>query len=343
MSKQLLSDAVDDYMALRSSQDLSRRTLANERGVLKRLLLVAGNVWTHNLEQRHVTRYFEDASKTRSPRSLQLDHTVLNQFFEWARGTRRMPLDRDPMYGRRRPKARHKERNRLDVSRFADLLEAAGVEDSRDRALVALMLYTLGRDQEIAELRVGDVDLDGGWIHLTVSKSHMEDMVPISSELDTELRDWLSDYTTALSRPLKPSDYLIPRRVSVGRERGARGRIVSHTMRYAPHQKIGRPGKVVVRYLEAVGFPVEDANGERLREGSHTIRRSGARALFDRFRDQGRDHALRIVQSLLHHASITTTETYIGVEADRLSRDELLRGKPMYPAPDRAQVVRLNA
>lgn len=161
MTKALLSDAVDDYLVLRGSQDFSRNTLANERGVLKRFLLVNGN----QIEARHTTRYFEEAAKTRSPRSLQLDHTVLTQFFDWARKTKRLPLGMDPMIGRRRPKTRHKERDRIHVSKFDHLLDVAEAQDPRNRAVVAVLLYTLIRDQEAADLRVGDVDLDSGYLH----------------------------------------------------------------------------------------------------------------------------------------------------------------------------------
>lgn len=337
--RQLLSDGIDDYLVLRGSQDFSKRTLANERGVLKRFLGVNGNIWMHSIEAAHVTRHFENASRTRASGSLQLDHTVLGQFLEWGRHTRRMALDVDPMMGRRRPKTRLKERDRIHVSRFGHLLDCAGRRDPRDRAAVAVLLYTLIRDQEAADLRISDVDLDGGWLRVRITKSYQEDRMPISIELDRELRQWLTAYAAAARRALEPGDFLLPRRQSVGIIRaGVQGRIEGHEMIYVPEKKIARLGRLVGHALHEAGFPMTDDQGKTKMEGAHTIRRSGARALFDRLAADGYDHSLRIVQSMLHHSSVSITEKYIGVTADRRSRDEILRGVEMFPV-DTAKVV----
>lgn len=330
--KQLISDALDDYLLLRKSGDYSRQTLANESGVLKRFLSVTGNIWMHNVDERHVIRHFEKASQTRSSRSLQLDHTVLGQFFTWARQTRRLPHLVDPMAGRRRPKTRRKERDRVPVTRFADLLDVAGEMDPRNRGIVAVLLYLLIRDNECRDIRVGDVRLDTGYVKVTISKTYTEDLMPICAELDQELRLWLTHYANNIGRGLLPTDYLFPSRKTLTLVRsGHRGRIESHEMAYVPEQKVGRIGRFMGEVLEGVGFSMKDVNGDSKMEGSHTIRRSGARALFDRLAAEGYDRALRIVQSMLHHSSITTTELYIGVTADQRGRDEILLGKPMFP------------
>lgn len=339
--KQELSDAVTDYLALRSSQDLGKGTLTNEKGVLKRLLAVNGNIWVHQITERHVTRYFENAARTRSAQTLHLDHSTLNQFFDWARRTKRLPLDMDPMAGRRRPKGWKRERNRVPRSDFARLLDAAEQQCPRDRAAVAILLYLLLRDQEAADLRVGDVDLAGGTIRVRVSKSRIEDDMPICTELDAELRRWLTIYSAEAQHPLENQHYLLPRRQSIGVAKDERGRIVGHDLVYAPHKSIGRLGRVISPCLEAIGFPVQDSNGRKLMEGAHTIRRSGARALYDRLAGEGYDRALRLCQSLLHHSTVATTERYLGVTADKRSRDEILRGQPMFPS-DSANVIQLS-
>lgn len=338
--KALLDDAIKDYMVLRGSQDFSRATLRNENGVLRRFLTVSGNIWMHSITERHVIRHFEDAGKTRAVNTLQLDHTVLAQFFEWARKTRRLPLDRDPLAGRRRPRMTKKERDRIHVSQFDNLLNIAGSTDPRDRAVVAVLLYTLLRESEAADLRVGDVDLDAGFVRARITKSRQEDDMPISSELDAELRAWLTVYSETIG-PLRPDFYLLPRRKSVQLHKDDVGRIVSHDTSYTPGAPVTRPGRLVTPILESAGFPVRDHAGKAKGEGAHTLRRSGARALFDRLAEQGYDHSLRIVQSVLHHSSVTITEKYIGVTADRRSRDEILRGKPMYQATPE-NVVRLT-
>src|SRR5687768_7385208 len=144
--KELLSDGIESYLRFRSSQDYSKATLRADQQVLRRFLAVTGNVWCHAIEERHVNRHFEEASKTRGAASLRNDHGVLVRFFKWARHTGRMPVEADPMFGRRQPRAAQRERNRVPVHDFPRLLDAAEARDPRDRALVAVLLYTLMRD-----------------------------------------------------------------------------------------------------------------------------------------------------------------------------------------------------
>jgi len=71
------------------------------------------------------------------------------------------------------------------------------------------------------------------------------------------------------------------------------------------------------------------SEAQRKREGCHTLRRSVARAYFDGLRTElGYDHALREVAALLHHKSTRTTENYLGVTADKIMRDERMKGQP---------------
>ncbi|MGZ6831571.1 MAG: tyrosine-type recombinase/integrase [Mycobacteriaceae bacterium] len=331
MSKALLSDAVDDYLRHRTSQDYSKGTINGDRQVLKRFLAITGNIWCHALDEKHVRAHFEEVSRTRGPSSLRNDHGVLGRFFEWARQTGRMPMDNNPLYGRRQPRKVHRERFRLASQDFPRLLEAAGHSDPRDRALVAILLYTLLRDSEVTSLRVGDLDLRGGWISAKIHKSKMEDRIPICSELDEEMRVWLNHYQAKVGH-LDPGYYLVPPRVT-NPIHGENGRIVRHHSDYRPTQKMGPTGDIVKRSLKAIGVPLVNTDGKPMREGAHTLRRSGARALFDQLvAEGGYDHPLRVVQSLLHHSSVQMTETYIGITADRRSRDDILRGKRMYAA-----------
>lgn len=326
--KDLLSDSIDAYMRHRTSQNYSKGTLKVDRQVLTKFLAVCGNIYCHQITDRHVERHFEEVSKTRKAASLKNDHGVLVRFFKWARHTGRMSVESDPMFGRRQPKAVKRERNRLHVSRFPELLSAAEARDPRDRALCALLLYTLGRDSEVTDLRVRDLDLQAGWLKVRIHKTGQEDTLPISSELDTEMRRWLTHYSV-IAGPLEPWFHLVPAR-GVFPIRSEEGRIVRHESVYRPEKRIGGAGRIVNPILENIGFPVTDETGKPCGEGSHTIRRSGARALFDDLVEGGYDHSLRIVQSLLHHSSVTMTERYIGINADRRSRDDILRGKVMY-------------
>lgn len=324
-----LSDAIAEYQLHRMSNHIAKTTLRNERTILNKFLAVVGNVWVHAIDDRHVDRFFTELSKTKQPQSQRNDYNTLTNFFKWARRRKYMGKDADPMFGRRRPPESKRERNRVHFSQFPALLDAAGARCERDRAAVAMLLYTLCRDQEIANLQVRDVDLAAGEILVRVYKTNEEDRMPICEELDVELRRWLTYYTEQVG-VLEPNYYLIPSRDT----RGVRGDdglfVAAEQLSLKPDTKVRALGDLCKPALHDIGFPIKDSSGKRLGEGAHTVRRSGARALFDRLVGEGFDGALRLVQSMLHHASVTTTEGYLGITADRNTRNQLLRGRRMF-------------
>lgn len=328
-----LSDAIEDYERYRRSQDYSKATIANHRTTLKRFLAVNGNIWCHAINDRHVTAFFEELGKTKQPHSQRNDHTALNLFFDYLRHKNYMGQDVDPMWGRRKPAKLVKEKNRVHVSQFPALLDAAEARCARDRAAMALLLYTLKRDKELTDLRIWDLDLPAGYLKVRIHKTRQEDRIPISAELDRELRKWLTIYTEEVGE-LRPHYYLVPSRDTQGVP-DADGVFRSVAQRnLCPERRMATYGRTSKEALMKIGFPVVDAQGKPLYEGSHTIRRSGARALYDSLVEDGYDRALRIVQAMLGHKSLEETERYVGITADKRTRDDLIRGRVMFPLGD---------
>lgn len=331
-----LSEAIEDYLRFRRSMDLSKNTVKQDESTLRQFMAEVGNIWVHAISDVHVERYFTEGAKTRQPQTQRNDHTRLQVFFEWARQTKRMPRDNDPLFGRRKPRQVKKERRRVPVAKFNALLDAAEERDPRDRVAIALLLYTLGRDGEISGIRMRDVDLGAGYIHVRVHKTKEEDLVPICAELDTELRRWLKFYTEQVGH-LEPGYFVVPsRRTSPIFDNGVIVGAVTHS--YLPDKEVPELAKIAKPALTRIGFPVD--NGER--EGAHTIRRSGARALADQLMIGGYDRALRIVQSMLHHASLSTTERYVGLTADKRTRDDIIKGQVLYDLGDVVQLRRVE-
>jgi integrase len=336
-----LSDAIDDFLRDRRSQDYSRNTLKGYESRLRQFLAVNGNTYMHLLNTTHVTRYREEGNKTRQPQSQRNDHSTLSVFFEWSRKTGRMPVGTDPLFGWRKPKRARKERNRVHVSRFPALLDAAEAREPRDRIAVAVLLYTLARDQEAASIRIRDVDLAAGYIHLRVFKTGDEDRMPICEELDKEIRKWLTYYSQEVGH-LEPHYFLIPARATSPLYEGNRF-MGAKRLNYKPEKAVTQLGSVVVPALDAIGFQTKteveyyDARSKSMKvreaamgEGAHTVRRSGARALFDQLINSGVDFALEIVQSMLHHANGSQTAEYIGFRPSRHKRDDLIKGQRLY-------------
>ena len=356
------SGAASDFLRSLRVKQRADRTIRNYEQTLRRFLEVNGNLLLKNIREDHVEKYFEHAARTRGPASLNIDRVALNTFFEWARKGRRMKPDHDPMWNIDAFKVFRKERRRVHVDDFPRLLDAAG--HPRDRMVIALGLYLFLRQSEMISLKVEDVDLDAGTIFVTVHKTKKQELMPISRELDEELRRWLTYYTNDVG-PLKPEYPLLPRlRRPVGVYDPKTGRIVKSVL---PKPEIDptKPLKshvetIAQKALKKIGFPIDEVTktGRARGEGIHTLRRSGARAYFDELQamEPVRDpqtgrvipvvaYPIRRVQAMLNHDSIQSTEEYLGLEIDRWERDLLVRGRYMYPSlqKKRQQVVELKA
>jgi integrase len=190
----------------------------------------------------------------------------------------------------------------------------AATKNSRDRAAVAVALELLLRGSEIAELRVGDVDIDNLTVKVKVSKKDGPltwDEMAISPDLGDELDGWLRDYRL-LAPGVEAEDYLFPRHQRV--LAGGEYRLIPQ-----PSSRLGSPWRIVQRALRSAGVSEKGL-------GFHTIRRSAARILFDHLCEaRGEVNALSHVSAVLHHENRRTTEVYLGVDGDRLNRNKVVR------------------
>ena len=338
MSK-LLSDALESYLTYRRTAFKKGTALASEQS-LRQFLSVVGNIQTKSLEPRHAEKFQSWLLTTgKKPNTVNGRMSQLSAFAKWLTahrlvstnfcGTvRTIPVPKRP-------------RLRIPATEFSRLLDTASRPDRR--MVIALGLFLFLRSGEIRTLRVGDVDLDAGVVHVTVHKGRSQvDEMPICYELDQELRQWFIAYAHDIGRPLRASDILVPAHVK--RPGWAP---LADTGKYQPERMMLRPYDHVRGTLAEAGYPIHDETGKKNGEGVHTLRRSGARAMYDAMIDgrlgdaAARDDALRQVMTTLHHSSVTITEHYIGLERDRGRRDETLRGMRFLPQQE-ANVISLK-
>jgi integrase/recombinase XerD len=174
----------------------------------------------------------------------------------------------------------------LGPERVARLLEGPqgdGPRALRDRAVLETLYATGCRASEVAGLTIRDLDLRAGTLRC-VGKGDKERVVPVGSRSRAALGAWLER-----GRPR------VDRGVGEGAVFLARGG--------KPLSRIG-VWRVVTQWARAVGL-----------EGKvspHTLRHSFATHLLAGGAD------LRVVQELLGHASIATTQIYTRVEMSRL-------------------------
>jgi integrase len=201
-------------------------------------------------------------------------------------------------------------------------------ECAMHRAYLAAAVNTACRASELQALKVGDVDFAQSEVFVTVIKTKEEDEMPLTADLERELRVWFEEYAALLGRPLRDDDYLFPSRsgnqIKTHYFDEELGRRVYERTPYVWHadRPVERTEKIVKGALERLGLPTRY-------EGTHTVRRAVARAYFDKLSEEaGYDAALRTVSALLHHRNMATTERYLGLSSERRRRDETMKGQP---------------
>lgn len=312
-----LSEALTKYMTNRAH--LAATTQQNDGLMLAKFCREVGDVQVHQLTAPIVEDWFGlEASRTQAS-SYNKTRARVAQFCRFLQ--RRGWLDDDPMEAVPRRRVSRPERRRLTARQLRQLIEQTTNE--RDRIALAVGANLALRASDIIKLQVGDVDLDQGLVHVRTQKTGDEDYLPITSDLERELRRWLTYYAERLQMlgmPIQPDMLLVP---ALGHNFVRCGTKVEKYGDPKPYTRVQSPAKIVHRALTRIG--VTELKGE----GFHSLRRSTARLLFDQASDAGHDGALRITAALLQHRDVATTQTYLGVSADRRRRDELLRGRSL--------------
>lgn len=329
MASKLLSDAIGDFMNYRRTAYRANTARATETS-LRQFLALTGNVQTKALVPRHAERFQTQLMVAGlKPATVNNRLDMLSSFSRWLVANRMTPAHFTATV-RSVPNPK-RARLRIPVTDFRRLLDACERPDQR--MAVALGLFLFVRSSELQTLKVGDVDLQQRNISVIVHKTNDFDEMPICADLDVELRQWLVAYAHDIGRSLHPGDYLVP-----GQANRPGWMERPETGNYRPDRMMRKPFSHVQPVLKHCGYEVE-RDGKGIGEGMHTLRRSGARALYDalvegRIGDPAaRDDALRQVMTMLHHSSVQTTERYIGLERDRQKRDLTIKGKSFLPRP----------
>jgi len=209
-------------------------------------------------------------------------------FTAWA--TRRGLLDTDPAARLQMPKARRTLPAVLRQDQAVDAMEAAksgAVEGDplalRDRLIVELLYATGIRVSELCGLDIDDVDMHRRVLRV-LGKGNKQRTTPFGEPAEDALRRWLADGRPALATSNSGAALLL----------GARGRRVD------PRQV-----RTVVHQTVAAVDGAPDM-------GPHGLRHSAATHLLEGGAD------LRIVQELLGHSTLATTQLYTHVTVARL-------------------------
>jgi integrase/recombinase XerD len=200
-------------------------------------------------------------------------------------------LTSDPsarLRGGRRGRSLPKPLDEDEVTTLLDSIPDTTPADLRDRALLELLYGTGARVSEVVGIGVGDLDFDEELI-LVTGKGSKQRLVPMGSTLKVALRD-----------------YLGPR----GRRAFPDARKDSRLFLNARGGPLSRQGVDLI--IDKRALPV---GIERSRISAHVFRHSCATHMLAHGAD------IRVVQELLGHVSISTTQIYTAVAVTSLKRE----------------------
>jgi integrase/recombinase XerC len=210
--------------------------------------------------------------------------SALRTFFAFLK--REGGADANPAKAIATPRKEHALPRTLSVTEAGAVVEARGREGTlgaRDRALLELLYATGLRVSELVGLRLEDIDLSARQVR-TVGKGRKERIVPFGRAAGDALKAWLRE-RTALRPAVKDADFVFLN-AHAGRltDRSVR-RILDRAMLGADVSRHASP---------------------------HALRHSFATHLLAAGAD------LRSIQELLGHASLSTTQRYTHLDAERL-------------------------
>ncbi|MGC8644737.1 MAG: site-specific tyrosine recombinase/integron integrase [Thermoplasmata archaeon] len=176
------------------------------------------------------------------------------------------------------PKRPHKVPNYLTGEEVRSILSSCN--DVRERLMVKLLVYTGIRVSELCSLRLNDIDLNGRTIKIRSGKGDKDRLVVFSEEVVPDLRSYMS-----YSRSVRKGEFLFP---------------------------TSRSRKISPVTVERIIRSVVARSGVQKKVTPHTFRHTFATSLLRNGAD------LRIIQVLLGHSSISTTQIYTHLDDNAL-------------------------
>lgn len=288
---------IDEYLrSLRHERQYSPHTLRNYQSDVEQFFAflqerklcdgVSGEVELGKIDVHVVRAYLAALAKGRKKSSIGRKLAALKKFFKYLVANRQ--IEKDPLALIQSPKQEKPLPVFLTVDDVFQLLGAVKINtalDVRDRAVLEVFYSTGIRVSELVGLNWADVDFELGIVRV-VGKGLKERIVPIGEIALEALRGYGREQRLKWQRPPKGETAVFLN------NRGQR--ITTRSV-----------ARIVEKHLKQARIPV--------RMGPHGLRHSFATHLLN----SGAD--LRVIQELLGHASLSTTQKYTHLNLDALT------------------------
>ncbi len=268
---------------------LSKNTLISYRQDLKALMAFLEkeepSIGINHLSSEHVRSWLSSMHQSSRPSTANRRLATLRRYCAWA--IRQGLMHKDPCLDIIAAKQPQRFPKTISEKQVEDLLRTPKIETVsgvRDRAMLETLYASGLRVSELVGLKTLNLNLDEGVIRVVMGKGGKDRIVPIGQECEHWLRLYLQQSRPVLQQN-KGSDFLFLSRFGDGMTRQAFWQIVK---KYA---------------LEAdITVPLSP----------HVLRHAFATHLLNHGAD------LRVVQMLLGHSDISTTQIYTHVARERL-------------------------
>ena len=283
---------LEEYLLfIQGAKNVSRHTVTNYRRDIQQFLeflkRTHGDDFTHYTVDTYAARRYLAllVAGEYARRTIARQIAALRSFGRYL--CREQLLKANPFVGIRTPKLEQRLPQFLDVPEIANLMEMPPdtVLGRRDAAIMEL-LYSSGlRVSELVGLTPASIDCEQGFV-LVFGKGSRERIVPVGQSAVKSLRVYLQNSRPLLDRQIPSSRNAL---------------FLNHSGTPLSDRSVRR---ILTKYVEMLAV--------RKRVSPHTLRHSFATHMLDNGAD------LRVVQELLGHVSLKTTQIYTHVTSERL-------------------------
>jgi len=267
---------------------LSKNTVAAYRRDLATFLSFVESIPNYEFTEECLTAYVAFLRSSKEPlaeSSISRAIVTLRNFSSFRAKEQKLV---DPIRNFAPPKIPKRLPKAISYQKITELIDGAARESNpmalRDAALIDLMYSTGSRISEVLDLKVGDLDLSDDSLMVRVTgKGNKQRIVPVGSFARSAVDAYLVRLRPQLLKDNR-SDYIFLNSRGSRLSRQSAWQIISDL---------------------ASGLKIEGVS-------PHSLRHSFATHLLDGGAD------IRVVQELLGHASVTTTQIYTLVTIDRL-------------------------
>jgi integrase/recombinase XerD len=277
---------LDNIWAERGLSDNSLQSYRHDLLHLQSCLAIRGKALPEATREDILAILAAEIQQGKSPRSLSRYLSAYRQFFRWL--VREGKIDSDPVALIESPKTGRGLPKALTEEQVESLLAAPDTGTAlglRDKAMLELMYATGLRVSELVGLELSNINLNQGVVRV-IGKGQKERLVPIGDEAHESLNAYLSGSRPELLKGVQ-TDYMFVTTRKSGMTRQAFWYMVR---RYAELCDVSR------------------------KLSPHMLRHSFATHLLNHGAD------LRVVQLLLGHSDLSTTQIYTHIAREGLKR-----------------------